>query len=184
MAVTKKFNKPVAAAPAAAPVAAVAVPAAAPVVAAPAAAAPVASPFENASEFLKPFTALPETFRANAEQGIETMRTQYAAFKGNAESMSEKLEESLAAAQTGARVFNGKVLDVFRAQVDAGFAHINAMFNVATLSEAMKLQQDFQKAQAEALKAQSQDLADYAKQVAEQVAEPVKSSITLPFKAA
>ncbi len=130
------------------------------------------------------FRRLPEAFRANAEQGIEKARAQYAAIKGNAESFGEKLEESFTAAQTGARVFNGKVLDVFRAQMDAGFAHLNALFNVASVSEAIKLQQEYTKAQAEALQAQSKDLADFAKQVGEQVVEPVKSSITLPFKAA
>lgn len=178
MAVTKKVIKPVAAA--AAPAPAVAAPVA-PVAAAPA--AEVASPVEAVASLMKPFAQLPETLRANAEQNIEKARTQYAAFKGNAESMTEKFEESFTAAQSGARVFNGKVIDLFRAQVDAGFAHINALFNATTLSDAMKLQQDFAKAQVEALQAQSKDLADYAKQVTEQVVEPVKSSIVLPFKA-
>ena len=192
MAVTKKFTKPTEAAPVvAAPAPVAAAPVEAPVESGAAPAAPVAAPeaavvtpFESANDLLKPFAALPETFRANAEQGLENFRTQYAALKGNAESFSGKIEESLAAAQSGMRVFNGKVLDVFRAQVDAGFAHISALFNATTLMEAIKLQQSYQSAQAEALKAQSQDLADYAKQVAEQVAEPVKSTITLPFKAA
>lgn len=175
MAVTKKTSKPVAAA--------------APAVAAPVAVAPVAapavasSPVEAVGELFKPFTQLPENFRANAEQGIEKARAQYAAFKGNAESLTEKLEESFTAAQSGARVFNGKVLDLFRAQVDAGFAHLNALFNATSPSEAIKLQQDYAKAQAEAFQTQSKDLADYAQQVADQVAAPVKSSIVLPFKA-
>lgn len=172
MAVTKKVSKP--AAVAAAPVAKVT----APVV------ETAASPVEVVSEMMKPFAQMPEAFRANAEQGIEKARAQYAALKGNAEAFGEKLEESFTAAQSGARVFNGKVLDVFRAQVDAGFAHINALFQVASVSEAIKLQQDYAKAQTEALQAQSKDLADFAKQVGEQVVEPVKTSIVLPFKAA
>jgi phasin len=194
MAVSKKVAKPVAAAAPVAPVAAVAAPVvAAPVVAAPAVAAPVAaapaaevaaSPVVALSEMMKPLTQMPETFRANAEQGLEKARAQYAALKGNAESMTEKLEESLTAAQSGARVFNGKVVDLFRAQVDAGFAHLNALFNVTSVSEAIKLQQEYSKAQVEALQAQSKDLADFAKQVGEQVVEPVKATIALPFKAA
>jgi phasin len=174
MAVSKKVVKPVAVS--AAPVAEIAV--AAPV------AEIAASPVEAVSEMMKPFTQMPEAFRANAEQGIEKARAQYAAMKGNAESFTEKLEESFTAAQSGARVFNGKVLDLFRAQVDAGFAHLNALFHVSSVSEAIKLQQDYSRTQVEAFQAQSRDLADYAKQVGAQVAEPVKSSIVLPFKAA
>lgn len=180
MAVTKKVAQPVetaAAKPAPAkPAAAVAAPA--PV------AAPVAAPAAAMSDVMKPFAALPETFRANAEDNIEKMRAQYATFKGNAESISEQLEESMSAAQAGVRVFNSKVLDLFRAQADAGFAHLSALFNAGSVSEAFKLQQDYSKAQVDALKAQSQDLADYARQVAEQVSEPVKKSIVLPFKGA
>ncbi len=155
-----------------------------PAVAAPTPATPTPATPVAAVESLLPFGVLPEVLRANAEQGIESLRAQYAAFKGNAAACSGKIEESLTAARSGARVFNGKVLDVFRANIDAGFAHLNALFNVATLSEAIKLQQDFHKQQAETLQAQAQDLADYARQVAGQVVEPVRSSIALPFQAA
>ena len=80
------------------------------------------------------------------------------------------------------REFNMKVLDLFRAQTNAGFAHMQSLFAVKTVADAVKLQQDFAKTQVEALQAQSKEFAESAKKVATDVVEPVKGSMVLPFK--
>lgn len=136
-----------------------------------------------AGDFLKPVTEVQEKVRASAEKGIEQLRSHYATLKGNAEAATDKLEASVAAAQSGAREFNIKVLELFHAQTNAGFAHLQSLFGVKTVADAVKLQQDFAKTQVEALQANSKHLAELAKKVATDVVEPVKDSIVLPFKA-
>lgn len=136
----------------------------------------------TSSEFAKPFADMQEKVRAGTEKGIDQLRTQYAAMKTSAESATDNLELSLAAAHAGTREFNMKMLDLFRANTNAGFEHLQSLFAVKTLPEALKLQQDFAKTQIEALQANSKEVVELAKKVATDVAEPVKASIVLPFK--
>ena len=133
-------------------------------------------------DLMKPFSEIQEKVRVGAEKGIEQLRTHYASLKGNAESATDKLEESVAAAHAGTKEFNMKVVDLFRAQTNAGFEHMQSLFSVKTVADAVKLQQDFAKAQVEALQAQSKELAEIAKKVATDVVEPVKATMVLPFK--
>ncbi len=137
----------------------------------------------TATEMLKPFSEIQEKVRENAEKSIQQLRTHYASLKGNAEAATDKLEESIAAAHAGTREFNLKVFELFRAQTNAGFEHMQALFGTKTVGDAVKLQQDFAKSQVEALQSHSKHLADLAKKVAADVVEPVKASIVLPFKA-
>lgn len=131
---------------------------------------------------IKPFADMQETFRAQAEKAIEQIRTQYTTMKGSAEAATDKLEESMTAAQAGTREFNSKVFELVRAQTTAGFDHLQALFNAKTLADAVKLQQDFAKGQVEAIQANTKSLAELAKKVATDVVEPVKASMVLPFK--
>ncbi len=141
-----------------------------------------------ANEMLKPFAEMKpivdmqEKFRAQAETTIEKMRTQYTSIKGSAEAATSKLEESMTAAQAGTREFNAKVFELFRMQTTAGFDHLQALFGVKNIAEAMKLQQDFAKGQVETIQANTKSLTELAKKVATDVVEPVKSSIVMPFK--
>jgi phasin len=144
-----------------------------------AAAAPVAA----AADLMKPIADIQEKVRVSAEKGIEQLRSHYATLKGNADAATDKLEASVAAAQAGTREINIKVLELFHAQTNAGFAHLQALFGAKTVSDAVKLHQDFAKTQVEALQANSANLAELAKKVATDVVEPVKDSIILPFKA-
>ncbi|KAF0228263.1 MAG: hypothetical protein FD175_2044 [Beijerinckiaceae bacterium] len=135
-----------------------------------------------ASDLMKPFADMQEKVRANAEKGIEQLRSHYATLKGNAESATDKLEASMTAAHAGTRDFNMKVLDLFRTQTNAGFEHMQALFAAKTVADAVKLQQDFAKAQVETLQAQSKHLGEIAQKVATDVVEPVKASMVIPFK--
>lgn len=135
-----------------------------------------------AADLVKPFADMQEKVRANAEKGIEQLRSHYATLKGNAEAATDKLEESVTAAHAGTREFNMKVLDLFRTQTNAGFEHMQSLFGAKTVADAVKLQQDFAKSQVESLQAHSKHLAEIAKKVATDLAEPVKASMVMPFK--
>lgn len=136
-----------------------------------------------ASDMMKPFAGIQEKVRANAEEGIEKLRSQYATLKGNAEAATDKLEASVAAAHAGTREFNMTVLDLFRAQTNAGFEHMQSLFGAKSVADAVKLQQDFTKTQFEAIQTHSKHLGEIAKKVATDVVEPIKASMVLPFKA-
>jgi phasin len=131
---------------------------------------------------MKPLVEFQEKLRLGAEQSVEQMRTQYAAIKGNAETATDKLEESVAAVHAGTRALNGKVFDLFRSQTNAGFAHLQALFATKNVAEAVKLQQDFVKTQMEALQAQSKEFTELATKLANDCAEPIKGAIVVPFK--
>lgn len=151
-------------------------------------AAPVAAKVEakaetNAmTEAFKPFADMQEKMRLGTEQSLSQFRNQYEAFKGKAETATDKLEASMQAAQAGTREFNAKVFDLFRAQANAGLNHVQALFAAKDVAEAVKLQQGFVSSQMEDLKTQSQALADLAKKVTTQVVEPVKDSMVVSFK--
>jgi len=134
------------------------------------------------ADLMKPLADVQEKLRLGTEKGIEQFRSHYATMKGNAEAATDKLEASVAAAHAGTREFNMKVLDLFRAQTNASFAHLQALFGAKTVSDALKLQQDFVKTQVETLQTNSKDLAELAKKVATDVVEPVKDSFVVPFK--
>lgn len=135
-----------------------------------------------AADLVKPFADMQEKVRANAEKGIEQLRSHYATLKGNAEAATDKLEESVTAAHAGTREFNMKVLDLFRTQTNAGFEHMQSLFGAKTVADAVKLQQDFAKSQVETLQAHSKHLAEIAKKVATDLVEPVKASMVMSFK--
>lgn len=134
------------------------------------------------ADLLKPVVDLQEKLRANAEKGIEQIKSQYAQFKGNAENATAKLEESAAAAQAGSRELGLKVLELARLQANAGFDHIQALIGVKNLADALKLQQDFVTAQIEALQVHARQFTDLTRKVATDVAEPVKGAMVVPFK--
>lgn len=140
-----------------------------------------AFPFTLQADILKPINAMQEQLRLGAEKSVEQLRTQYATLKGNAETATDKLEESIAAAQAGTRAFQTKVLDIFRAQSDANFTHVRTLFAATTLTDALKIQQDFVKAQAESLQEQTRALTELAQKVTQDIAEPVKASISASF---
>jgi phasin family protein len=168
--------------------AAVAAPAPAPSASAPAAPAPAAEKaaqmfsFPAQTELLKPLNDMQEQFRAGTEKGLEHLRTQYTTIKSNAETATDKLEESLAAAQAGTKAFQAKVVDLFRTQADANFAHLRALFGAKSLPEALKLQQDFAQAQVATIQTETRNLAELAQKVAGDVVEPVKASLAVSFK--
>lgn len=137
---------------------------------------------EVVADFAKPFADAQEQIRSTAEKGLEQLRSHYATLKSNAETVTDKLEESVAAAHAGTRDFNIKVFEFFRANSNAAFEHAQKLFAAKTVSDAVKLQQDFAKTQIEAVQAHAKELAEMAKKIAADVAEPVKAGAVLPFK--
>lgn len=142
----------------------------------------VASAPAAGADMMKPFALIQEQFRASAESSITQMRGQYSAMKDKAENATDKLEESLQAAQSGSKAFGMKMFDLFRIQTNAGLEHFQALFQTRTLADALALQQKFASAQIANLQAQSREFAELAQKVASEISEPVKSSIVVSLR--
>jgi len=131
---------------------------------------------------LEPIANIQEKVRQTTEKGLEQARAQYEAVKEAAEKATGKIEESLNAAQSGIRTFNLKALDQVRANTNAAFDHVQALFATQTPADFFTLQGEFLKKQAETLTAQVKELADLGQKLAVDAAEPVKSALVVPFK--
>lgn len=130
----------------------------------------------------EPITQIQEQVRQSAENGIEQIRAQYDAVKQAAEQATSKIEESVSAAQAGAKTFNLKALDFVRSNTNATFDHVQALFAAKSPADFFTLQGEFAKKQAETFVAQTKELADLGQKVVGAAVEPVKSAAVLPFR--
>lgn len=127
---------------------------------------------------LAPVTQIQEKVRETAEKGMEQARAQYEAVKEAAEKATGQLEETVNAVRTGAVSFNLKALEQVRSNTNAAFDHLQALFGVKTVQDAMSLQSEFVKKQAETAQSQIKELADLGQKVATDAAEPVKAALS------
>lgn len=146
---------------------------------APAATATVDSAVEAA---LAPMNSFGEKVRETAEKGIAQVREQYEAVKVAAEKATSKIEESVNAAKDGTVSFNLKALEAVRANANASFDHVQALFGAKTVQDFVSLQTEFAKKQAEAYTAQAKELASLSQTVVTAAVEPVKSALAGSFK--
>jgi phasin len=140
---------------------------------------PVAKP---EFDLMKPFTAVQEQMRAQAEKGAEQMRANYAIVKGNAETATVKLEQSMIAARTGAKAFGDKLIEVVQAETKAHLDHVQKLGAARSLDEVAKLQHAFMLAQLDTYRTRSTDLTAFSQKIANDIAEPAKASLVAAWK--
>ena len=171
-------------APAAAVEAPVSAPKAAPApVAAPAVAAPVvAAPAVDVKEAVKAVETkvaeVQENVRKATEQGVEQTRAAYAKLKTAADAATASLETSYSVATKGVSEFNAKAIDALQSNTLAAFDFVKALAGAKSVSEAITLQTEHARKQYEAVTAQAKELAEIAKKVATDSAEPIKAQLT------
>ncbi len=178
-------RKPAAAKAAPAPAAAVEAPVSAPKaapVAAPVAAAPVADVQAAAKEAVKAVETkvaeVQENVRKATEQGVEQTRAAYAKLKTAADAATASLETSYSVATKGVSEFNAKAIDALQSNTLAAFDFVKALAGAKSVSEAITLQTEHARKQYEAVTAQAKELAEIAKKVATDSAEPIKAQLT------
>jgi phasin len=151
-------------------------------------AAPVAVPEAAATEMYEaasaPVRDLQENVRKATERGVEETRAAYARVKAAAEEATGSLETSYSTASKGIVEFNTKALDAMRANTDAAFELMKALFSVKSVSEAITLQSEHARKQYEAMSFQAKELANLAQKVATDAAEPIKTTVARTFSAA
>ena len=124
-----------------------------------------------------------ETFRKAVEQSFAQSRATYDKMKDAAEKATSSLETSYAAASKGVTDFNARTIDLMKAQSDAMLDHLKAVMSAKSVSEAITLQTAHARKQFETLTAQTKEMADLARKIATETAEPIKESLTSAFAA-
>jgi phasin len=119
---------------------------------------------------------VPEQMRAFAEKGVSQARDNYAKFKDAAESHNGTIEAVFSAFSSGAKEYSAKLMDMMKASTSANLDFAQELVGVKSPSEAMELWTSHARKQFETFTAQTKELAELAKKVATDTAEPIKAS--------
>jgi len=149
-------------------------------------AAPVIPLFEmpkfDIPNFEMPKMEVPAAFREFAEKGVAQSKEAYEKFKAAAEENTEMLETVYTTASKGTTEFGLKVIEVARANTEAMFDYVEALFGVKSPSEFVELSTKHARTQFETLTGQGKELAGLAQKVATETAEPIKSGVSKAMK--
>ena len=143
----------------------------------------MANPTDPFSASIIPFE-VPEQMRAFAEKGVSQARDNYAKFKDAAETHNGTIEAVFSVFSSGAKEYSAKVMEMVKETASANLDLAQAMVGVKSPSEAMELWSSHAKAQFETFTANTKELAELAKKVATETAEPIKASASKLFQPA
>ena len=132
--------------------------------------------------FDMPKMEVPAAFREFAEKGVAQTKDAYEKFKAVAEENTAMLETAYTAASKGSTEYGLKVLEVARANTDAMFDYVEALFGVKSPSEFVELSTKHAREHFETLTGQGKELAGIAQKVATETAEPIKSGVSKAMK--
>ena len=116
-----------------------------------------------------------DQIRAFAEKGVEQSKEAYAKMKTGAEETQKALESTFETAKTVSSDLSLKTISAFRANAEAGFAHLEALIGAKTLSEVVELQTAFLRKRVETSVEQAKEFQAVASKAAEQVSAPIKT---------
>ena len=132
--------------------------------------------------FEMPKFEVPAAFREFAEKGVAQTKDAYEKFKAAAEENTEMLETVYTTASKGTTEYGLKVIEVARANTDAMFDYVEALFGVKSPSEFVELSTKHAREHFETLTGQGKELAGIAQKVATETAEPIKSGVSKAMK--
>ena len=115
-----------------------------------------------------------DQFRVFAEQSAEQSKQAYAKFKSGAETAQKAIESTFETAREASTELSLKSLAAARANAEAGFAHLEALFGARTFSEVIELQTAFVRKAFETAVEQAKDLQAASSKAAEEVSKPMK----------
>lgn len=119
-------------------------------------------------------TKATDQVRAFAEKGLEQSQEAYAKAKANFEEAQKMMEESVETIKGASADMTKTTIAALRANTEAGFSHLEALFAVKNLSEFIELQTAFGRKQTEAAVEQAKEFQVAATKAAEEVTKPAK----------
>jgi phasin len=127
---------------------------------------------------------MPEQVRAFAEKGVSQAREGYAKLKDAAETHNSTVEAVFSTATKGAAEVSSTLLDMAKANTNAGFDFAHSLIGVKSPSQVMELWTGFARSQMEILTGQTKQLAELSQKIASETAEPIKTGATKLFQPA
>jgi phasin len=159
-----------------------AVPAVAPVEVAAAAVSAVES--TEAQLAAAPAAEIQQSLRIALEKGVVESRAVFTKAKIAADETASAFEVSFSAAKDGALAINAKAFEALRANADANFDFLKAVFAVKSLPDLVTLQTEFARKQVETIASQTKDFGALAQKAVADAVEPLKEQAARSFKVA
>lgn len=116
-----------------------------------------------------------DQFRAFTEKSVEQSKEAYAKLKNGAEETQKAMESTFETAKTVSSDLSLKTISAVRDNVEASFAHLEALVGVKSVSELFEVQTSFLRKRVEVGVEQAKDFQSYASKATEKVAAPMKS---------
>jgi phasin len=135
-------------------------------------------------KFEMPKMEVPAAFRELAEKGLEQAKANYEKVKTAAEKATDSLEGAYTTASTGCSDYGLKLIETARTNSNAAFDLYGELLGAKTYSEVVEKTTAYMRAQFETMTAQAKVLAEQAKKVATDTAEPIKETMSSIGKAA
>ena len=123
-----------------------------------------------------------DQLRAFAEKGVEQSKEAYAKMKTGAEEAQKVVEATYETARAASTDLSLKSIAAARASAEAGFAHLEAVAGVKSLSELIELQTSFLRKSVEMMVEQAKDFQAASSKAAEDVAKPAKAAFEKSLK--
>jgi len=120
---------------------------------------------------------IPASVREMAETSVDQAQQAYTQFKDASQEAIDQLDKSSTALKDGTVRYNQKAIEFTQANVNASFVLARKLLGAKDLSEAIEMQVDFARKQAQALSEQAKDLVELSQKVAQDTAEPIKSGV-------
>ena len=134
--------------------------------------------------FAAPAAEIQQSFRSALEKSVVESRAAFAKAKTAADETANAFEVSLAAAKDGAFAINAKAFETLRANADANFNFLKAMFAAKSLPDLITLQTEFARKQVETMTSQTKDFNALTQKVMADAVEPIKDRVARSFKIA
>jgi phasin len=149
-------------------------------------AAPALSVVESAETQLAaaPAAEIQQSLRSALEKGVVESRAVFIKAKIAADETASAIEVSFAAAKDGALAINAKAFEALRANADASFDFLKAVFAVKSLPDLLTLQTEFARNQVETITTQTKDFGALAQKAMTDAVEPLKEQAARSFKLA
>ena len=120
-------------------------------------------------------TAIPESVRALAEKTVDQTREAYDSSIDAFDASVMTFEKSFDAAGQGAAVFNRKIIDISRRNLDASFDLAKSLASAKSLADVVDVQTAFWRKQFGALTAQAEEVRELSSKVTEDATAAVKA---------
>jgi phasin len=142
------------------------------------------SPPVGKDAFAAPAAEIQQSFRSALEKSVVESRAAFAKAKTAADETANAFEVSLAAAKDGAFAINAKAFETLRANADANFNFLKAMFAAKSLPDLITLQTEFARKQVETITGQTKDFGALTQKAIADAVEPIKDRVAKSFKIA